>query len=127
MAVVVAAIVAFGFNALWLGPLSGKRWAAEVGMDAASAGTPLPPILVASFAMRVVSAAALAAAVTTLRTSILGGVFVAVLLWVASGLAVKLNGLLVARRSATLFYIDSIGHLLTLVTVALIVSLPRGQ
>jgi hypothetical protein len=127
IAVLGAAIAAFAFGALWYGPLLGGPWRKAVGVpDAAMAGAPIAPLLAANFGMALVSATALAVLVTPFAKDVATAAFVAALVWVASGLAVKLNDLLFQRRSGTLFYIDSIGHLIGLEIMAIIVSLFRA-
>lgn len=123
IAVIGAAIVAFVIGAIWYGPLFGKRWAALHGIDASmTGGPPLAPILAASFVMSLVSATALAALTTAFAADVVTAAFVGGLVWVASALVAKVNDLLFAREPAGLFYIDSIGHLITLVVMAVIVS-----
>lgn len=126
LAVLGATIVSFAFNAIWHGPLFGKRWGELVGIDAASAGVPLPPILVANFVLAFVGAAALAVIVTAFPADAAVAAFVGLVVWTASGLVVKLNDVLFARRPVGLFYIDAIGHLITLVLMAVIVSVFRA-
>lgn len=118
VAVVGAAIVAFAIGAIWYGPLFGKRWAALIG---AGQGGMIMPLAI-NFLMGVVGATALAVLVTPFAKDALTAAFVGALVWVASGLAVKLNDLTFARRPVALFYIDSIGHLIALVVMAVIVS-----
>lgn len=125
LAVLGASIVAFAFNAVWHGPLFGRRWGALVGIDAAAGGPPLPGILVANFVLTFVGATALAAIVTAFPADATVAAFVGVLVWAASGLVVKLNEVLFARQPVGLFYIDGIGHLITLVIVAVIVGVFR--
>lgn len=125
LAVLAASIVAFAFNAVWHGPLFGRRWGALVGIDAAAGGPPLPGILVANFVLTFVGATALAAIVTAFSADATVAAFVGVLVWAASGLVVKLNEVLFARQPVGLFYIDGIGHLITLVIVAVIVGVFR--
>jgi hypothetical protein len=126
VAVLGATIAAFAFNAIWHGPLFGRRWGELVGIGAAAGGPPLPPILVANFVLTFVGATALAAIVTAFPADATTAAFVGVLVWTASGLVVKLNDVLFARRPVGLFYIDGIGHLITLVVVALIVGVFRA-
>jgi hypothetical protein len=123
VAVLGAAIAGFALNAIWYGPLFGTRWARLHGVDPnAPGGPPLAPILAVNFVMNVVGATALAVLVTPFAKDATTAAFVGVLVWVASGLVLKLNDLTFARRPAALFYIDSIGHLITLVVMAVIVS-----
>ncbi|HEX9436630.1 MAG TPA: DUF1761 domain-containing protein [Candidatus Limnocylindria bacterium] len=124
VAVLGASIVAFAFNAIWHGPLFGRRWGEYVGVEA-PAGPPLPPILVANFVLTLVGATALAAIVTAFSADAAVAAFVGILVWTASGLVVKLNEVLFARQPVGLFYIDGIGHLITLVIVAVIVGVFR--
>jgi hypothetical protein len=126
LAVLGATIVAFAFNAIWHGPLFGRRWGEYVGVEAAAGGPPLPPILVANFVLTLVGATALAAIVTSFSADATIAAFVGVLVWAASGLVVKLNDVLFARRPVGLFYIDGIGHLITLVIIAVIVGVFRA-
>jgi hypothetical protein len=126
LAVLGAAIVAFAIGAIWYGPLFGTRWARLHGVDPnAPGGPPLAPILAVSFVMNVVGATALAVLVTPFAKDATTAAFVGALVWVASGLVLKLNDLTFARRPAALFYIDSVGHLLGLVAMAVIVSIFR--
>lgn len=127
VAVIGAAIVAFAINAIWYGPLFGARWARLIGVDPnVPGGMPLGPILAVNFVMNALGATALAVLVTPFARDVTTAVFVAVLVWVASGLLLKLNDLTFARRPAGLFYIDSIGHLVSLVVMAAIVSVFRA-
>lgn len=127
VAVIGAAIVAFAIGAIWYGPLFGKRWASLLGIDASvPGGPPIGPLLAANFVMTLVAATALAVVVTAFPADIATAAFVGGLVWVASGLAVKLNDLLFARRPVGLFYIDSIGQLVGLVVMAVIVSVFRA-
>jgi hypothetical protein len=127
VAVIGAAIVGFAFNALWYGPLFGERWARLVGVDPnAPGGMPLGPILAVNFLMNLVGATALAVLVKPFAKDVVTGVMVALFVWVASGLVLKLNDLTFARRPVGIFYIDSLGHLLTLVLMGVIVSLFRA-
>lgn len=127
LAVLAAAVASFVIGFLWYGPLFGKRWMALLGKRAEDmAGTPLAPILVVSFASGLVQAAALAAIVSAFDADLLTSMFVGVLVWVASGLILKLNDLLYAGRPVGLFYIDSMYHLVTLVVMAAIVGTFRG-
>ncbi len=125
VAVVGAAIVAFAIGAIWYGPLFGKRWAALVGVST-TGGPPVAPLLAASFVMSLVVATALAVLVTPFAKDALTAAVVGGLVWVASGLVLKVNELLYLRRPAALFYIDSIGHLIALVVIAVIVSVFRA-
>lgn len=125
LAVIGAAIVAFGIGALWYGPLFGKRWAALLRVPA-TGGPPIAPLLAANFVITLVSATALAVLVTPFANDLVTAAFVGALVWVASGLVVKLNDLLFARRPVGLFYIDSIGQLVALVVMAVIVSTFRS-
>lgn len=122
VAVVGAAIVAFAIGAIWYGPLFGKRWAALIGTGMGGDGGNVVLPLAVNFLMGVVGATALAVLVTPFASDALTAAFVGALVWVASGLAVKLNDLAFARRPVALFYIDSIGHLIALVVMAVIVS-----
>lgn len=123
LAVIGAAVAAFAIGAIWYGPLFGKRWAALHGVDPSASGSPpLGPILAASFVMSLVAATALAAITTAFAADVVTAAFVGGLVWVASALVAKLNDLLFARQPVGLFYIDSIGHLLTIVVMAVIVS-----
>lgn len=123
IAVIGAAIAGFAIGAIWYGPLFGKRWAALHGIDpSAGGGPPLGPILAVNFLVTLISATALAVLVTAFQADVVTAAFVGGLVWVASGLAIKLNDLLFARAPAGLFYIDSIGHLVALVVMAVIVS-----
>lgn len=126
LAVIGAAIVAFVIGVLWYGPLFGKRWAALLGIPTTGGGPPIAPFLAANFVMTLVSATALAVLVTPFANDVVTAAFVGVLVWVASGLVVKLNDLLFARRPVGLFYIDSIGQLVALVVMAIIVSTFRS-
>jgi hypothetical protein len=128
IAVIGAAIAAFVFNAIWYTPLFGDRWARLQGLDPNSmAGGPsLAPILAINFALNVLGATALAVLVKPFARDVVTGVMVALFVWVASGLVLKLNDLTFARRPAGLFYIDAIGHLITLVLMGVIVSLFRA-
>lgn len=129
IAVIGAAIAAFVIGAIWYTPLFGKRWQALQGIDPGSmaGGPPLGPLLAANFVMTFLSATALAVIVTAFPADIVTAAFVGAVVWVASGLAVKFNDLLFAPRySAGLFYIDSIGHLVALVVMAVIVSMFRA-
>lgn len=129
IAVLGAAVAAFVIGAIWYTPLFGKRWAALQGIDpsAMAGGPPLPASLAANFVMTLISAAALAVIVTAFPADVATAAFVGAVVWVASGLAVKFNDLLFAPRySSGLFYIDSIGHLVALVVMAVIVSVFRA-
>lgn len=126
LAVVGAAIVAFAIGAVWYGPLFGKRWAALLGVEAGAGGPPAAPLLAANFVMTLVSATVLAVLVTPFAKDAVTAAFVGALVWVASGLVVKLNDLLFARRPVGLFYIDSLLQLVTLVVMAVIVSVFRA-
>jgi hypothetical protein len=123
LAVLGAAIAGFAVGAIWHGPLFGKRWAALHGIDPSTGGgAPIAPILAANFVLTLIGATALAALVTPFAADVTTAAFVGALVWVASGLAVKANDMLFARAPAGLFYIDSVGHLITLVVMAVIVS-----
>jgi len=123
IAVIGAAIAGFAINAIWYGPLFGARWARLIGVDPnAPGGPPLAPILAVNMVMNLVGATALAVLVTAFPQDAATAAFVGALVWVASGLVLKLNDLTFARRPVGLFYIDSIGHLVTLVVMAVIVS-----
>jgi hypothetical protein len=127
VAVLGAAIAGFAVGAIWHGPLFGKRWAALHGIDPSSGGgPPLGPILVANFVITLVAATALAVLVTPFSADVMTAAFVGALVWVASGLTLKVNDVLFARLPAGLLYIDSIGHLITLVVMAVIVSVFRA-
>lgn len=127
VAVIGAAIAGFALNAIWYGPLFGARWARLIGVDPnAPGGAPLAPILAVNFALNVLGATALAVLVTPFAKDAVTSAFVAVLVWVASGLVLKINDLTFARRPVGLFYIDAIGHLITLVLMGVIVSLFRA-
>ena len=127
VAVIGAAIAGFAINAVWYGPLFGERWARLHGVDPnAPGGPPLAPILAVNFLLNVLGATTLAVLVTPFAKDALTAALVAVLVWVASGLVLKVNDLTFARRPVALFYIDSISHLLTLVVMAVIVSLYRA-
>lgn len=125
LAVLGASIVAFGFNAVWHGPLFGRQWARYHGIEAAAGGMPQPGILLANFVLTFIGATALAVLVTAFEATAVAAAFVALLVWVASGLIVKANEMLFARQPAGIFYIDGIGHLITLVIVAVLVSILR--
>ena len=123
VAVLGAAVVAFALNAIWYGPLFGARWARLIGVDPnAPGGVPLAPILAVNFVMNALGATALAVLVTPFAKDATTAALVAVLVWAASGLVLKVNDMTFARRPAGLFYIDSIGHLVTLIAMAVIVS-----
>ncbi|MBI2982656.1 MAG: DUF1761 domain-containing protein [Chloroflexi bacterium] len=122
VAVLGAAIVAFAIGAIWYGPLFGKRWAGLIGMGMGGDGGSVMVPLAINFLMGLVGATALAVLVTPFAKDALTAAFVGALVWVASGLAVKLNDLTFARRPVALFYIDSLGHLISLVVMAIIVS-----
>lgn len=127
VAVLGAAIAGFAINAIWYGPLFGDRWARLIGVDPnAPGGAPLAPILAVNFVMNALGATALAVLVTPFAADAVTAAFVAALVWVASGLVLKLNDLTFARRPIGLFYIDSLGHLITLVVMAIIVSVFRA-
>lgn len=127
MAVIGAAIVGFVFNAIWYTPLFGTTWARLHGLDPnAPGGPPLAPLLAVNFALNVLGATALAVLVKPFAKDVVTGAMVALFVWVASGLVLKLNDLTFARRPAGLFYIDAIGHLITLVLMGVIVSLFRA-
>lgn len=127
VAVIGAAIVAFAINAIWYGPLFGDRWARLIGVDpSAPGGMPLGPILAVNFILNVLGATALAVLVTPFARDVVTAALLAVLVWAASGLVLKVNDLTFARRPAGLFYIDSIGHLVSLVVMAAIVSVFRA-
>ncbi|MGH2450269.1 MAG: DUF1761 domain-containing protein [Candidatus Limnocylindria bacterium] len=127
LAVVGAAIASFVIGYLWYGPLFGERWMALVGKRPEDVGGPsLGPILAVSFFVGLVGATALAAIVTAFQSDVVTSAFVGVLVWVASGLVLKMNDLLFAGRPAGLFYIDSIHHLVTLVVMAVIVGAFRA-
>lgn len=122
-AVIAAAVAGFAVNALWYGPLFGRRWARLIGFDPEQpGGPPLAPILALNFLMSVLGAAALAVLVSPWPRDAVVAAFIALLVWVASGLMLKLNDLTFARRPAGLFYLDALGHLLTLVVMAVIVG-----
>lgn len=126
-AVIGAAVVAFVFNAIWYTPLFGDRWARLQGIDPNAGGGPaLAPLLAINFALNVVGATALAVLVKPFAKDAVTGVMVALFVWVASGLVLKLNDLTFARRPAGLFYIEAIGHLITLILMGVIVSLFRA-
>jgi hypothetical protein len=127
VAVIGAAVAGFAINAIWYGPVFGARWARLIGVDPnAAGGAPLAPILAVNFVMNVLGATALAVLVTPFAGDAATAAFVAGLVWVGSGLVLKLNDLTFARRPVGLFYIDSIGHLITLVVMAVIVSVFRA-
>ncbi len=120
-AVLGAAIAAFATGAIWYGPLFGKRWMALIGLRPEQLRNPTVPLVV-SFVMSLVSATALAVIVTPFSKDVATAALVGGLVWVASGLVLKLNDLMYGGRPAGLFYLDSIHHLITLVVMAVIVS-----
>lgn len=127
VAVVGAAVLGFALNAIWYGPLFGERWARLIGVDPnAPGGMPLAPILAVNLILNVLGATALAVLVTPFARDVVTAALLAVLVWAASGLVLKVNDLTFARRPAGLFYIDAVGHLLTLVVMAIVVSLFRA-
>ena len=128
IAVIGAAAVAFVFNAIWYTPLFGDRWARLHGLDPndMAGGPPLAPLLAINFLLNVVGATALAVLVKPFAKDAVTGAMVALFVWVASGLVLKLNDVTFARRPVGLFYIDAIGHLITLVLMGVIVSLFRA-
>jgi len=128
LAVIAAAIVGFVFNAIWYTPLFGDRWARLQGLDPSNmaGGPPLPLLLAINFGLNVLGATSLAVLVKPFAKDVVTGVMVALFVWVASGLVLKLNDLTFARKPAGLFYIDAIGHLITLVLMGVIVSLFRA-
>jgi hypothetical protein len=89
-------------------------------------GPPLGPILAVSFVLSLVSATALAVLTTAFASDLVTAAFIGLLVWSASGLVLKLNDLMFGRRPVGLFYIDSIGHLITIVVMAVIVSAFRA-
>ena len=121
LAVLGAAIAAFAIGAIWYGPLFGRRWAGLIGLRPEQLRSPTVPLAV-SFVMSIVSATALAAIVTPFAKDAATAAFVGALVWVASGLVLKLNDLMYGNRPVGLFYVDSIHHLVTLVVMAMIVS-----
>lgn len=121
LAVLGAAIAAFAVGAIWYGPLFGKRWAQLIGVNMDAPGTPLAPILAVNFVMDLLAATALAVLVGGFAADAVTAAFIGGLVWIP-GMALKLNDLMFARRPAALFYIDSIGHLVALVVMAVIVS-----
>lgn len=121
IAVIGAAVAAFAIGAIWYGPLFGKRWLALIGRRQEDLGSPTVPLAV-SFVMSVVSATALAVIVTPFAKDVATSALVGALVWVASGLVLKLNDLMYGGRPAGLFYLDSIHHLIALVVMAVIVS-----
>lgn len=76
-----------------------------------------------NFVLTFIGATALAVVVTAFPATIAVAAFVAVAVWVASGLQVRMNDTLFARKPVALFYIDGIGHLITLAIIGVIVSL----
>jgi hypothetical protein len=81
----------------------------------------LAPILAVNFVMDLVAATALAVLVSGFAADAVTAAFIGGLAWIP-GMGLKLNDLMFARRPAALFYIDSIGHLVVLVVMAVIVS-----
>lgn len=125
LAVIGAAIVAFAVGGIWYGPLFGKRWMELIGKRPEEIGNPTIPLVV-SFFTALVAATALAVLVTPFANDLLTAAFVGLLVWVASGLVLKLNDLMYGGRPAGLFYLDSIHHLIAIVVMAIIVSTFRS-
>lgn len=126
LAVIGAAVASFVVGFIWYTPLFGKQWASLRGIDPnMTGGPPLGPYLAANFVMTLVAATALAVITTAFPADVATAAFVGGLVWVASGLAVKVNDMLFAQLKPGIFYIDSIGHLVSLVVMAVIVSVFR--
>ena len=126
LAVIGAAVAAFVIGALWYGPLFGKRWMALTGKRPGEGmeGSWLP--IAVSGLMSVVAATALAVLTTAFSADIVTAAFIGLLVWTASGLVLKLNDMMFGGQPAGLFYLDSMQHLVTLVLMAVIVSVFRA-
>jgi hypothetical protein len=129
LAVLGAAIVAFAIGAVWYSALFSRQWRELVGVPATtgapSTGMMMTPLLV-NFVLTLVSATSVAVIVTAFPADAGIAAFVGLLIWAATVLAVKLNDVAFAHRPVGLFYIDGGLQLITLVVMAVIVSVFRA-
>lgn len=128
LAVLGAAVVSFVIGAVWYSALFQKPWQRLIGvpMDATASMGQMATPLIANFVLSLVSATSVAVLVTAFPADAVTAAFVGLLIWVASGMVVKINDTLFAQRPVGLFYIDGGLQLITLVVSAIIVSVFRA-
>jgi hypothetical protein len=125
IAIIVAAIAAFGVGAAWYGVLFSKQWLAAVGKTEAEIranATPVPYVV--SGVASIVMAAVLSALMHALaQATIAGGLWLAFLIWlgfVLTTMAVN-NGF--AQQKRELLVIDSGHWLAVLLVIGLILGI----
>lgn len=136
-AIIVAVIANFVLGFIWYTPLFGKRWAKEQGMDP---NGPRPPasvfirgmsfMIIGNFLMAWVLAHNIAAwgivqqqpTATPMEMSPMANVLSATgFTWIGFFLPVDLTRVAWERKSWTLFFIDTVYHLLSLFVVSAII------
>lgn len=112
-AVILCAVISYGIESLWFGLLFGKQWLAALGTTAPELmarleGRPLWPLYAGAYACDVVLAYVLAwVLVKTGAQNALGGMKVAVILWLGFVATVTLTNYSFELRNLALMAIDA--------------------
>lgn len=110
-AILSAAVLAFGFGALWYGVLFGRAWADALGKPLGS-GPPGPMPTIVTFGANLVAAFMTAVVQTWVGIESPGqGVGVAAMMWLGFAITSILPGIMYAGHSRKLIWIDG-GYLL---------------
>ena len=126
LAVLVAAIVAFGVGALWYGPLFGKKWRELMGVGAGSMGSSnmsMSQAMVGGFIATLVMTYVLATLLIVAGAfSITSAVIFAICVWLGFVAMILMNSVWYENRSWALYFINASHYLVAIVVAAIILA-----
>ncbi len=111
LAVLVAAIAAFGVGAVWYGVLFSKKWMAAVGKPQAELGKPLPSMVTTLICYLLMAFMSAVVHIWVGVTSPGQGITVAIFLWAGFAISSIAPGIMFTGSSRKLLWLDG-GHLL---------------
>lgn len=127
LAVIIAGLISFVIGFVWYTFLFSKAWMSALGLnveDVESSGLSSLRAIIASFAASVATAAGLAVVFALIeKPSVLVGVAVALMIWIAFSLTPTFKMMFWEDRPATLFAIDGGYELASIMSAALVLLL----
>ncbi len=129
LAVLVAAILAFGFGSLWYGVVMARPWMSAQGFteqELAAEQRGMGTTFGLTFLVYLFLALVLAMFVDLLEPATLNqGLWIGLMAWFGFMVPVNLTSVLYARKSMSLFFIDGIYQLIITLGVAAVVTMWR--